>query len=203
MTDRTNDGRSMNSVMVPVDGAERLVVSDSHTNQRQPMTDLDAFERLYRLMLPTVYRFTSARLGRTDGEDVAAEVFHAAAIAFHDGRREQVTPAWLMAVARNKVIDRWRRAERRNAIEFLHRSREEDLMDFPTDWSASRRRPAVMAALDRMKPRHRNLLIAHYVDGIPAPELAEMLELSDSAVESALARARASFKKHYVEEESG
>jgi RNA polymerase sigma-70 factor (ECF subfamily) len=181
---------------------ERFVVSDTHPNQDPPRVARDAFEVLYCEMLPTVYRFTTTRLGHADGEDVAAEVFHAAAIAFQDGRRQQVTPAWLMAVARNKVIDRWRRAQRRNAIDFLHHAREEDLMDFPKDWSASERRPAVMAALDRIKPRHRNLLIAHYVDGIPAPELAETLEMSVAAVESALARARTSFKKHYVEERS-
>lgn len=187
--------------MVPVDGAERLVVSDTDSEQRQPRAGRDAFEALYREMLPTVYRFTTARLGRAEGEDVAAEVFHAAAIAFQDGRRDRVTAAWLMAVARNKVIDRWRRAQRRSAIDFLHRAREEDLMEFPSDWAASERRPAVMAALEQMKPRHRNLLVAHYVDGIPAPELSEMLDMTVSAVESALARARNSFKKQYDAQE--
>ena len=72
------------------------MVSDSHPNQRQQRSGRDAFETLYREMLPTVYRFTTARLGPTDGEDVAAEVFHAAAIAYRDGRRQQVTPAWLI-----------------------------------------------------------------------------------------------------------
>jgi RNA polymerase sigma-70 factor (ECF subfamily) len=187
--------------MVSVDGAERLLVPDTDSDQRRPREGRDAFEVLYREMLPTVYRFTTARLGRSEGEDVASEVFHAAAIAFRDGRREQVTPAWLMAVARNKVIDRWRRAQRRSAIDLLHRSREEDLMEFPSDWSVAERRPAVMAALERMKPRHRNLLLAHYVDGIPAPELAETLDTSVSAVESALARARHSFKKLYEGQE--
>lgn len=188
--------------MVRLDGAERLMVSDTHPDQPRPREGRDAFEVLYREMLPTVYRFTTARLGRSDGEDVAAEVFHAAAIAFRDGRRHQVTPAWLMAVARNKVIDRWRSAQRRTAIDLLHHARAEDLTDSPADWSLSRRRPAVMAALDRMKPRHRNLLVAHYVDGMPAPELAELLDISVSAVESALARARTSFKKHYDEDPS-
>jgi RNA polymerase sigma-70 factor (ECF subfamily) len=159
------------------------------------------FEAMYRDMLPTVYRYTTARLGRADGEDVTAEVFHAAAIAFSDGRRSQVTPAWLMAVARNKVIDRWRRAERRNAIALLHRPDTADLVEFPDDWIADPRRDDVVAALERLSPRHRNLLIAHYVDGIPAPELAELLGAKVAAVESALARARRSFRHHYRPQE--
>ena len=148
-------------------------------------------------MLPTVYRFTTARLGTAEGEDVTGEVFHAAVVACTDGRREAVTPAWLMAVARNKVIDRWRKAERRNAITFLHRKRATDLMSFPEDWADSSLREAVLTALDRITPRHRSLLVAHYVDGMPVPELADLLDQSVPAVESALARARRSFRAHY------
>ncbi len=161
-----------------------------------------SFEELYRTMLPTVYRFATARLGSVEGEDVAGEVFHAAVIAYTDGRRDAVTPAWLMAVARNKVIDRWRKAERRNAITFLHRKRPTELMSFPADWAESPQRGAVLAALDRLTPRHRNLLVAHYVDGVPVPELAELMDRSVAAIESALARARRSFRAHYDPEVS-
>ncbi len=161
-----------------------------------------SFEELYRTMLPTVYRFTTARLGSAEGEDVTGEVFHAAVVAYTDGRRDAVTPAWLMAVARNKVIDRWRKAERRSAITFLHRKRPTELMDFPEDWAVSPQRDAVLAALDQLTPRHRNLLVAHYVDGMPVPELAELMDRSVAATESALARARRSFRTHYDPEVS-
>lgn len=161
-----------------------------------------SFEELYRTMLPTVYRFTTARLGPVEGEDVAGEVFHAAVVAYTDGRRDAVTPAWLMAVARNKVIDRWRKAERRNAITFLNRKRPTELMSFPEDWAESPQRGAVLATLDRLTPRHRNLLVAHYVDGMAVPELADLIGSSVAAIESALARARRSFRAHYDPEVS-
>ena len=171
------------------------------TQQTMPVDldppELDAFERLYRSMLPTVYRYTTARLGRSEGEDVTSEVFHAAAIAFVDGRGEQVTDAWLMAVARNRVIDRWRKAERRSALAHLVHRRQDEQVVFPEDWTAASTREHVLDALGAIKPRHRRLLIAHYVDGIPAPELAEHLGTTATAIESALARARASFRKQY------
>lgn len=159
--------------------------------------ELDAFERLYREMLSTVYRYATARLGRSEGEDVTSEVFHAAAIAFVDGRREQVTDAWLMAVTRNRVIDRWRRAERRSALAHLVHRRKDEQVVFPADWTATSTRERVFDALDAIAPRHRRLLIAHYVDGIPAKELAEYFGTTAAAIESALARARASFRRHY------
>ena len=160
-------------------------------------TSKDRFEAIYRAMVPTVHRFVVTRLGASEAEDVVAEVFHAAAVAFTDGRSHQVTDAWLMAVARNKVIDRWRTAERRSAIALRNRGRRDDYVEFPHDWAADPRREQVLAALDRCKPAERTLLVLHYLDGIPAPELAPVLDCSVSAVESRLARARRSFRQFY------
>ena len=167
---------------------------------RRTMTDQTArFETVYRKNLPDVYRYATARLGTSDGEEVTAEVFHAAAVAFNDAREEHVTPAWLMAVTRNKVIDRWRKAERRNALAHLLQPGKGDLVTFPDDWAADPNREAVLAALDKVSDRHRALLILHYVDGMPAREIAETLGMSVSSIESALARARGSFRRYYGE----
>ena len=160
------------------------------------------FDELYRDMLPTVHRFAANRLGEDDAEDLASEVFHAAAVAFTDGRQDQVTPAWVMAVAKNKVIDRWRMAERRSAITLRNRAREEDFMDFPPDWNTDPRREDVLAGLDKMKPAERSLLVLHYLDGMPAPALSEALGCSLGAMESRLARARKSFRRLYRPEVS-
>lgn len=160
------------------------------------------FERLYREMLPTVHRFAATRLGEGEAEDLAAEVFHAAVVAHGDGRAQQVTPAWIMAVARNKVIDRWRSAERRSAIALRNRVRREDLVTFPANWSDDERRDEVLAALGRMRPADRSLIVHYYLDGMTASALAEVLECSVSAVESRMARARRSFRSRYQPERS-
>ena len=155
------------------------------------------FEQLYRENLPTVYRYATTRLGRIEGEDVTAEVFHAAAVAFRDGAGSTVTAAWLMSVTRNKVIDHWRKAGRRKAKDHLIRPDRSDLVTMPADWHHDERRPAVLAALDQCSPRHRAVLILHYVDGMPAPEIAESLGATTASVESLLARARRAFRAHY------
>lgn len=162
--------------------------------------DRARFEALYRAMVPTVHRFVANRLGESEAEDVVSEVFHAAAVAYTDGRADQVTNAWLMAVARNKVIDRWRRAERRAAIALRNRTRAEDQMAFPADWTADPRRERVLAALDRCTPAERTLLVLHYLDGMPVAALAEEMQCSVSAMGSRLARARRSFRTVYGSE---
>ena len=160
----------------------------------------ERLETLYREMLPHVHRFACGRLGPEEGRDVAAETFHAAVVAFADGREDEVTPAWLMVVARNKVIDRWRKAERRSAIRLKFLPRAGDLADFPADWFEQPQREAVVRALGRLRAKDRSLLVLHYLDGISAADLATQLDVTTSAVESRLARARRRFRSFYETE---
>jgi RNA polymerase sigma-70 factor (ECF subfamily) len=157
--------------------------------------DAEAFERLYVDNVDGVYSYASARLGATDGEDVTAEVFHAAVVAFRDGREAQVTPAWLMAVTKNKVIDRWRRAERRKAK--AHLLLVPQATEWPDGWADGANRPLVMDALERLKPDERVLLILRHVDGMSVPDIAAEAGKSVTAMESKLARARRAFRRHY------
>ena len=160
-------------------------------------SDIDGLSAVYKDEVDRIYGFAVHRVGRAEAADVVAEVFHAAALAFRDGRGQAVTRAWLMAVARNKVMDHWRRAYRRKAKLHLTHRREADLMDFPVDWAADSRREAVIVALDALSERNRSLLVLHHVDGLSTSELADELETSVRAIESALARARKKFREHY------
>lgn len=160
--------------------------------------ETERFELLYRENVRVVNAYSCARLGRDAGEEVAAEVFHAAIVAFRSGQESSVTPSWLMAVARNKVIDRWRMASRRKAKDFLLRPRQDDLSSFPDDWSRDDQRDAVVDALGEISERHRILLILHHVDGMQIREIAEARGKSVEAIESALVRARTAFRRVYV-----
>lgn len=161
------------------------------------MPDATRFETLYRKNVRVVNAYACARLGRDAGEDVTAEVFHAAVVAIRSGQENSVTPSWLMAVTRNKVIDRWRVAGRRKAKAHLLSPRRDELAVFPADWADDDRRDAVIDALGAIKERHRMLLVLHHVDGMPIAEIADALEQSEEAIESALARARQAFRREY------
>ncbi len=158
---------------------------------------IEQLSDVYEAEVDRVYGFAAHRVGRAEASDIVAEVFHAAALAFRDGRGDAVTRAWLMAVARNKVMDHWRRAYRRKAKMHLTHRREADMRDFPIDWAADSRREAVVTALDLLPERDRSLLVLHNVDGLSTYELADELDTSVRAIESALARARKRFREHY------
>jgi len=167
--------------------------------QKEVVADRDAFESMYRQMAPKVYRYCTSRLGVGDGEEVVSETFHAAAKAFNDGRYETLTPAWLMTVARNKVIDRWRSIERQRQVTQLYEASTRSGMLSEDPVEVDVRRDWVEATLEAISSRHRMLLTMHYVEEMRAAEIADALDSSLASIESALARARAAFRRHYRE----
>ena len=186
-----------NDFAVPID--ERVVrtivshrIGDSETNMR---SEAD-FERTYRGNVRAVYGYAATRVGRSEAEDVAAEVFQAAAVAFADGRADQVTPAWLMTVARNKVIDRWRRTERHTLRAHLLADAVEPTSEVDLSLEFAQR-DLVLDVLSELKPRHRKLLILRHLEGRSVPEIAKLIDERPKAVESALARARGRFRSIY------
>jgi len=152
------------------------------------------FEALYNASIDFVYSYARVRLGQTEGEDVASEVFEAALIALRAGKGQAVTEAWLMAVTRNKVIDRWRASERRMAKRHLLRSSDRTA---GPEGIAGDNTDRMMLALDGVSSFHRALLVLHYLDGFPMREVAEQLGTSVTAARSGIARARRSLERSY------
>ena len=68
---------------------------------------------LYDRTVGDVYGSLLTRCRNRDvAEDVTAEVFMAAVEAVQRDTVADVSPAWLIGIARHKLVDHWRRAER-------------------------------------------------------------------------------------------
>ncbi len=111
---------------------------------------------------------------------------------FADGRNETVSVAWLLTVARRRLIDHWRAQERhRRRLQRVIATSPPQVAVLPeTDG-------AVLAALRSLPDRQRLALTARYLDDLSVQEVADMLDTGYQAVESLLARARRSFAKAY------
>ena len=59
------------------------------------------------------------------------------------------------------------------------------------------------ATLDRLAPHHRAALTLRYLDDLPVPEVAALLDRTLHATEALLVRARAAFRRAYTGEEDG
>ena len=158
----------------------------------------DPVAAIYHRALPHVYGYLLPRCGSAAvAEDLTAETFMAAVAATRRGDPPDVTVAWLVGVARHKLVDHWRRVAR----ERRSLAAAEPPVDDP--WEEWLDAEAAHAALARLGPHHRVALTLRYLDGLPVAEVAEHLGRSLHATETLLVRARAALRRAYREGECG
>jgi RNA polymerase sigma-70 factor (ECF subfamily) len=155
---------------------------------------------LYDRALPEVYGYLVRRCdGATVAEDLTAETFLAAVAAVQRGTVPRLTTAWLIGVARHKLVDHWRRRARddRNLQAVADGAVEpEDPWDAHLDAAVAR------DVLGRLGAHHRSALTLRYLDGLPVPEVAAHLGRTVHATEALLVRARLAFRRAYDREEA-
>ncbi|MBB1247243.1 sigma-70 family RNA polymerase sigma factor, partial [Streptomyces durbertensis] len=103
---------------------------------------------------------------------------------------QDVGTGWLFVTARNLLSNHHRSTAR---LTRLHRTIAETLGRTP----ASDQDNAVLDALDRLSPRHREVLLLSYWDGLKAAEIGQVLDCGTSAVWVRLHRARKAFRDAY------
>jgi RNA polymerase sigma-70 factor, ECF subfamily len=152
---------------------------------------------LYDEALPQVFGYLLARCGaRTLAEDLTAETFLAAVRACRRQPPPAPTTGWLVGIARHKLVDHWRAAEREQrglrAVDAEPSPGEFDPWDERLDAMLARE---VLAA---QTGTHRAALTLRYLDGLTVPEVARALGRTVQATEALLVRARAAFRRSYT-----
>ncbi len=156
------------------------------------------FESLYAEMLPVVYRYLAFRAGSATAEELTGEVFCAAVRSLQTDGTTTITAAWIMAVAKNKLVDHWRQLERRSRLSYLTAHASQQMADDSAESIALDTFSVALETLEQLPERYRILLTLRYIDDMEVAEVARITETSESAAESALARARQAFRAAYV-----
>lgn len=152
---------------------------------------------LYDSAASEVYGYLASRCGSAAvAEDLTAETFLAASSAVQRDAVPDLTVAWLIGVARHKLVDHWRRTEREQRL--LH-AVESDTDDTTTDdWDARIDAALAHQTLARLGAHHRSALTLRYLDGLPVAEVADHLGRTYGATEALLVRAKAAFRHEYA-----
>jgi len=154
---------------------------------------------LYDDALPQVYGYLLSRCGHTSvAEDLTAETFLAAVDAVRRPSPARVSVPWLIGVARHKLVDHWRRQIRERRDLQVIGGLVEDQVDPWDDYLDAAR---VRDTLDRLGAHHRAALTLRYLDGLPVPEVAALLQRNLHATEALLVRARTAFRRAYRDDE--
>jgi RNA polymerase sigma factor (sigma-70 family) len=152
------------------------------------------FERLYRRHAVDVYRYALAVLrNQPDAEDVTQTTFMNAYRALERGEEPQTPHNWLIAIAHNVCRQRFRQASRRP----LEIGLEEDVADQfvePEDDNAPSPED-IRRALQHLAFNQRAALVMRELEGRSYAEIASLLDLSVSAVETLIFRARRALRE--------
>jgi RNA polymerase sigma factor (sigma-70 family) len=145
-----------------------------------------AFDKLYRRHAAAVYRYARAVLGNhADAEDVAQQTFLNAYRALAQGTKPRKAENWLFTIAHNEV----RRHLRKTIPRQVEVELDDDLAGKATESSGPSVRD-VLRALQQLPPNQRSALVMREFEGRSYAEIAEVMELSQSALETLIFRAR-------------
>jgi RNA polymerase sigma-70 factor (ECF subfamily) len=151
-----------------------------------------AFERMYKRHVGDVYRYALAVMRNpADAEDVAQTTFLNAYRAYIEkGQRPEKPQNWLIAIAHNVCRQRFRQSARRpSEVSF-----EDDIGDTIVDDDVPTG-DDITRALSHLAFNQRAALVMRELEGRSYSEIAEILELSTSAVETLIFRARRALRE--------
>jgi len=167
--------------------------------------DRPALEALLERHQRRVYRF-GLKMCRDpeDAKDVLQETLLAVARSVKDFRGASSVSTWLYTIARSFCIKKRRRSkfapEQEESLEAFEPGSEArqvaDPSRAPDESLAGRQVEAALeSAIARLEPMYRDVLVLRDVEGLTAPEVAEVMGLSVEAVKSRLHRARVAVRE--------
>ncbi len=139
-----------------------------------------------------------------DAEDVLQDTMMAMARTIGEFRGASSLTTWLYAIARNFCVRKRRKSKfapvRELSLEAVMAQEGDRLRDpapAPDEAvMAAELRTALHDAIQALEPSQRDVLVLRDVEGLSAPEVAEVLRINVPAVKSRLHRARLAVRAH-------
>lgn len=169
----------------------------------------DAFRQLVETYQSRVYNTVLAIVRQPeDAEDVAQEVFVQVFESIHTFGGEGKLTAWIYRIATTKALEAYRKRHARKRFAFLtslFASDEEGIFDdrlHPVDFAhpgvkleQQERAKVLFGAIDGLSDQQKTAFTLHNIEGLSYQEITEVLQVSLSAVESLLHRAKVNLRK--------
>jgi RNA polymerase sigma-70 factor (ECF subfamily) len=159
--------------------------------------DETAFQSLYRKVSRSVYAFALQRMADAAGaEEIVVDTLLDVWKQPQRFRGEAKFSTWLLSIARNKIVDRYR----------AKAPEHEDLQDFaetlPADISSDafnqvadqQRREGVAHCMEKLSEEHRECLHLVYFEGMTVTEVAQVQAVPENTVKTRLFHARGKIK---------
>lgn len=177
---------------------------EEHLLSKLKKGNKEVFIQLYDQYAPQIYRFIFLKINSLpEAEDLTSEVFlrlwreiNSPPTKLGASPNSIKNPrAWLYQIARNLVIDFYRKKpqtelildEKKEKVFENIPSQETDLIQKKVDLEADL--VQIRKALSQIKAEYQDLILWHYLDDFSVKEIAQILERSEGAVRVQLHRA--------------
>lgn len=195
------------------DSDERLNEESIALMLRSGQGDLKAFHQLVELHQHAVVGTVAKMLGNgSDAEDISQQVFVRIWKSAPRYEPSAKFTTWMFTITRNLVFNEMRRRQRKPVVSLDEREDEHHIpttIDSGLQPDESRLQKeleeAVDAAIQQLPEKQRLAVVLRRYEQMPYEDIAEVLDLSLSAVKSLLFRARTQLKellRDYLEDES-
>jgi RNA polymerase sigma-70 factor, ECF subfamily len=155
--------------------------------KRAQVGDPSAFETIYHRFADSLFRYLYARCGDARlAEDLTGDVWvrvveRLPAFRFPPEAPETAFTAWLYRIARNLVVDSYRRSSR--ALQVVE-APQPAALQAPADESllASEEREELRTAIEQLTPEQREVVLMRFVEERSNSEVARLTGRSEGAV---------------------
>jgi RNA polymerase sigma-70 factor (ECF subfamily) len=172
--------------------------ADEHLIALTANGDEEAFERIVhkyqQAVFNTIYRYTGSR---DDVQDLAQEIFIKIWRNAAKFKGKSKFSTWLYRIVVNHCIN-YRRKRRQNHIsldELNEKGQIPESLKVQPDWEERNRAENVRRAVNELPERQRLALVLSQFEGKTYKEIAEIMKVSLSSVESLIFRARSTLKQ--------
>ena len=155
----------------------------------QTRKDPEAFTKLYDLYVKKIYRFVYFKVSsHEEAEDITSEVFLSSWNYISEGNKIDSFSGLLYRVARNKVIDLYRKKSKQQAenIEDVELADKRDLAD---DTANKTEIDKIIKTIHKLKQEYQEVITLSYIDELTTAEIAEITNKGKVAVRVTLHRA--------------
>jgi len=160
---------------------------------RAQCSDREALEMLLRSVQPSLRRFLSGLVGRTDADDLLQDVMVIVIRKLGGLDDPQVFRPWAFRIASREAF----RHIRKRRLWVGQHEDDSQLDDLPTpETRPSGELLQQLLATERISPASRAVLILHFQEELSLPEVAAILDIPLGTAKSRLAYGLATIRKH-------
>lgn len=154
------------------------------------------FNSAYNQYIEKIYRFIFFKVSSEEiAQDLCSEVFLRFWESLNSPTEIKNTRAFLYQIARNLVIDHYRKKGQVDLVSIDNVSLQDPTADLEKEARLFSELDQIQKAISNLKDDYQDIIIWYYLDEIPIREIAGMLDKSENAVRLIIHRALKSLRE--------